>query len=115
MKREFKSSLGFALALAAFVCGAVVTAQAQKTPNDYVIYARAGRINIVSGGVTLQRAGESRSSHLAANTELSAGDVVRTDDTGRTELLLNPGSYLRAGENSEFEMVDTALENVHVK
>src|SRR2546423_1395111 len=115
MKREFKSYLIGVLVLAALVCGTVVTAQAQKTPNDFVIYARAGRINIVSGGVTLQRAGERTLSHLTANTELSAGDVVRTDDSGRTELLLNPGSYLRAGENSEFEIVDTALENVHIK
>src|SRR3981081_1541897 len=34
---------------------------------------------------------------------------------GRVEMLLNPGSYLRVGENSEFELTNSSLENLEVR
>ena len=43
------------------------------------------------------------------------GDVVSTGVWARAEILLNPGSYLRLGENSEFELVDSSLDNLRVK
>src|SRR6185436_14182813 len=41
-------------------------------------------------------------------------DVVKTGNDGRVEMLLNPGSYLRLGENSEFELADNSLDNLEV-
>jgi hypothetical protein len=40
---------------------------------------------------------------------------VRTGLDGRIEMLLNPGSYLRIGENSEIELTDNSLENLEIR
>ncbi|MEJ7710309.1 MAG: FecR domain-containing protein [Pyrinomonadaceae bacterium] len=40
---------------------------------------------------------------------------MRTEDTGRFEVLLNPGSYLRLAENSEMELIDTQLDSLRIK
>jgi hypothetical protein len=47
--------------------------------------------------------------------DLEAGDRVRTAYDGRVEILLNPGSYLRVGGNSEVELSNNALDNVEVR
>src|SRR5215210_4665673 len=52
---------------------------------------------------------------LRSNDDLDSADVVRTGATGRVELLLNPGSYLRAAENSEFELTNASLDALQVK
>jgi hypothetical protein len=52
---------------------------------------------------------------LDNTVELKDGDVVRTGATGLAEVLLNPGSYLRLGTDSEFEMTDTSLDSLVVR
>jgi hypothetical protein len=47
--------------------------------------------------------------------DLRSGDRVRTDFDGRVEILLNPGSYLRVGGNSEVEMSNNSLENLELR
>jgi hypothetical protein len=47
--------------------------------------------------------------------DLNSGDRVRTADDGRVEILLNPGSYLRLGGNSEVELLDNSLANLEVR
>ena len=47
--------------------------------------------------------------------DLNAGDRVRTDYDGRVEILLNPGSYLRVGGDSEVELSDNTLANLEVR
>ena len=47
--------------------------------------------------------------------DLNSGDRVRTDSDGRVEILLNPGSYLRLGGNSEVELLDNSLANLEVR
>ena len=47
--------------------------------------------------------------------DLNAGDRVRTAYDGRVEILLNPGSYLRVGGNSEVELSNNTLENLEVR
>src|SRR5690348_5069943 len=47
--------------------------------------------------------------------DLNSGDRVRTDSDGRVEILLNLGSYLRLGGNSEVELLDNSLSNLEVK
>jgi hypothetical protein len=51
---------------------------------------------------------------LTSSEDLETGDVVSTGLDGRVEMLLNPGSYLRMGENSEMELVDNSLENLDI-
>jgi hypothetical protein len=40
---------------------------------------------------------------------------VKTGSDGRVEMLLNPGSFLRLGENSEFELADSSLDNLEIR
>ena len=51
---------------------------------------------------------------LTTNDDLKSGDVVKTGDNGRAEVLLNPGSYLRLGRNAEFELIDASLDDLQV-
>jgi CBS domain-containing protein len=98
--------------------GIVVTcasfAQAQNR-EEHFVSARAGGVNVVSGEVTFRRAGRDAWQQLATTDELKSGDLVRTGADGRAEILLNPGSYLRLGENSEFELTDAALDTLRLK
>ncbi len=52
---------------------------------------------------------------LSVTDNLKSGDIVKTSNDGRLEVLLNPGSYLRVAENSEFELADDSLESLEVK
>lgn len=80
----------------------------------YVISAKAGGVNYVEGKVAVnRRAG--KSGHLRKGDNLEIGDRVATAADGKAEILLNPGSYLRLGSNSEFEFKTTDLENLELK
>jgi hypothetical protein len=96
------------------VFGVCVTAQAQNR-EKYIISATAGGINFASGNVTVQRRGSSRQHALTAKDDLKTGDSVTTGAGGRVEVLLNPGSYMRVDENSEFVLADGSLDNLRVK
>lgn len=101
-----------AAVLAAF-CG-LVAMQAQ-TREPRVISAQAGGVNFISGNVEMRREGESEWRRLAATDDLKSGDTVKTGADGLVEVLLNPGSYLRLGSNSEFELTDASLDDLLVK
>lgn len=90
------------------------SAQAQNRER-FVISAHAGGVNAVTGPAALRTHGNGDWQPLTIKEDLETGDVVRTGLDGRVEMLLNPGSYLRIGENSEFELTDTSLENLEVR
>ena len=90
------------------------TSHAQNR-EKFVISAQAGGINAVTGRATMLGHGNSEWQLLTIKEDLEAGDVVRTGFDGRVEMLLNPGSYMRVGENSEFELADNSLENLEVR
>ena len=85
-----------------------VLAQDRKPiPRDemdkYVISAKAGVVNLVEGDVRVMRARPfAIPETLISGDELQQGDTVKTGTAGRAEILLNPGCYLRLGEQSEF-------------
>jgi hypothetical protein len=101
----------FAIALVVSLCA---TSGAQ-TREKFMISARAGGVNAVTGRATMRPRGNSEWEQLTIKEDLETGDVVRTGSDGRVEMLLNPGSYMRIGENSEFELVDSSLENLEVR
>jgi len=101
------------LALAVMVLVLPLVAQGQNR-EKFVISARAGGVNAVTGRASL-RHGSTEWQQLTIKEDLEAGDVVKTGVDGRVEMLLNPGSYLRVGENSEFELADNSLENLEVR
>jgi FecR-like protein len=100
--------------LVAFVLSISLTSPAQ-TRDRFVISARAGGVNVVTGRASMHPRGNSEWQQLTIKEDLETGDVVRTGLDGRVEMLLNPGSYLRVGENSEFELADNSLENLEVR
>jgi hypothetical protein len=105
-----------ALAAVMFVvaCAGMRAVQAQER-DKYVVSAEAGVVNQVFGNVTLQRKGEKRQRALTPKDNLESGDVVTTGAGGMVEVLLNPGSYVRVGEHSEFEMTDNSLDSLRLK
>ncbi len=119
MKKDSPRFLGarFAVALVfALFCSVAVTAQVQtQDTNAYLVSAKAGRINALSGKASVQRSGSAKRNQLSLKSELDSGDTLRTEAGARAELLLNPGSYLRIGENSEVEFTDTSLDNLQIK
>lgn len=96
------------------VCAGFVTAEAQARER-FVISAKAGGINAVTGRTGVQSQGSSEWELLTIKDNLEAGDVVKTGIDGRVEMLLNPGSYMRVAENSEFELTNNSLENLEVR
>ena len=81
----------------------------------FVIAARAGGVNAVTGRASMLPHGNSEWRQLTIKEDLEAGDVVKTGVDGRVEMLLNPGSYMRIGENSEVELSDNSPENLEVR
>lgn len=83
--------------------------------DKFVISAKAGGINAVTGQASMHTKGESNWQQLMVTDDLEAGDRVRTASDGRVEILLNPGSYLRLGGDSEVELANNSLANLEVR
>lgn len=81
----------------------------------FVISAKAGGINAITGQADVHAKGGSDWQQLAITDDLEAGDRVRTANDGRVEILLNPGSYLRVGGDSEVELSNNTLDNLEVR
>ncbi len=113
MKHSF-TSVTLAIATFALILSACLVLNAQNR-EKFVISARAGGINAVTGRAEIKAFRGGDWSLLNVTDDLKAGDVVKTASDGRVEMLLNPGSYLRIGENSEFELTDNSLENLEVR
>jgi ferric-dicitrate binding protein FerR (iron transport regulator) len=111
MKKALVSSI--TLLVASFIVAIPFSAAAQNR-EKFVISAHAGGINAVTGRATLQAHGNGDWQQLTSKEDLETGDVVRTGLDGRVEMLLNPGSYLRIGENSEIELTNNSLDNLNV-
>src|SRR5712664_4112631 len=73
-----------------------------------VISAHSGLIHYVEGRVLLD--GKPVEVKLTAFPELKEKMELRTED-GRAEVLLNPGVFLRLGENSAVRMVTNKLSD----
>ncbi len=95
-----------------------VLAAPQSDPQNrekFVISARAGGVNAVAGRASVRGRGNTEWEQLTIKEDLETGDVVKTGTDGRLEILLNPGSFLRIGENSEFELSDSSLDNLELR
>ena len=82
--------------------------------SQYLISAKAGGVNLVQGDVQVRR-NNSTSGPLVKGDTVNVGDRVITGPRSRAEILLNPGSYVRLNENSEFEFVTTDLDDLKLK
>ncbi len=80
----------------------------------YIISAKAGGVNYVEGRVSIQRA-NGESGYLVKGDVLEVGDKVTTSANARAEVLLNPGSFVRLDQNSEFEFLTTSLNDLKLQ
>jgi hypothetical protein len=103
----------FTLSVAVILCCSIVNFAQNR--EKFVISAKAGGINAISGQADVYPKGESEWQQLSITDDLDSGDRVRTANDGRVEILLNPGSYLRVGGDSEVELLNNALENLEVR
>ena len=113
--REIKRTLLLSLIALAFVCAGALGAARADTRDLRVISARAGGVNLVAGDVKVRRVASADWLALSAAEELKSGDTVRTGANGRVEVLLNPGSYFRAGGNTEFTLASADLNELRVE
>jgi hypothetical protein len=118
MKKNLISGLTFVLSIvlsSGFVFAQNNNNKAVPPTSDlYVISAKAGGVNYIEGKVAV--AGKNkRSGYLLKGDTVEIGDKVSTGTDGKAEILLNPGSYVRLAENSNFEFLTTSLDNLQLK
>lgn len=113
MRKAFSLPALFTLSVAFILCcSSVILAQNRE---KFVISAKAGGINAITGQADVHAKGETEWQQLSITDDLDAGDRVRTANDGRVEILLNPGSYLRVGGDSEVELSNNTLDNLEVR
>jgi len=112
--RRISNLLTLSVISALLLLCSALTSVAQNR-EKFVISAKAGGINAVTGQAAMHAKGESDWQQLMITDDLQAGDRVRTASDGRVEILLNPGSYLRVGGNSEVELANNSLANLELR
>jgi hypothetical protein len=115
MKRKIFSFLAIGL-IGLFMSSAAIAQNernASAVSDLYVISAKAGGVNYTQGKVAVSK--NTRSGYLLKGDRLEIGEKVSTGTDGRAEILLNPGSFVRLGENTEFEFVSTSLDDLKLK
>jgi hypothetical protein len=113
MKKILKHSLRVLIALS-FISACAAAQTTRSSRDARIISARAGGVNFVEGEVNVRLAGQKDWQRLGVKDDLRSGDTVRTGPDGRVEVLLNPGSYFRAGEGTEFTLTDDSLDKLQL-
>ena len=68
---------------------------------QFLVSTKAGLVNYVQGPATVKAA-----------TSVPSGEIIQTGAGGAVEILLNPGSYLRMGENSRVVLDQVELYDI---
>jgi len=71
---------------------------------QYIVSAKAGLINYVDGQANVQ-----------LHQQIDVGMPIETGPRGHAEVLLNPGSFLRIGEQSRVVLDSVDLSNISVR
>jgi hypothetical protein len=100
--------------LVALLCAILPSLAAAQNRERFGISAKAGGVNAVVGRVRVTR-GDEQLQVLTSTDNLVAGETVTTASSSNAEILLNPGSYFRLGENSEFEFEDISLDHLRLR
>jgi hypothetical protein len=98
-----------------------VVVQSQKQPEAQWVEAevtgfltKGGTVNAIEGDVTVGGNGADFQV-LRAKQQLVNGQEVKASGTGRAEILLNPGYYLRLSRNTQATFLDLSRENLKLK
>jgi hypothetical protein len=113
MEKILRHTLRVLIALS-FVSACAAAQTTRSSRDARIISARAGGVNFVEGEVNVRLAGQKDWQRLGVKDDLRSGDTVRTGPDGRVEVLLNPGSYFRAGEGTEFTLSDDSLDKLQL-
>src|SRR5215216_1397903 len=113
MRKASSLLASFTLSVAFILCCSVFNFAQNR--EKFVISAKAGGINAITGQADVHPKGESEWQQLSITDDLDSGDRVRTANDGRVEILLNPGSYLRVGGDSEVELSNNTLDNLELR
>jgi hypothetical protein len=81
-------------------------------PQANTISARPGAVNYIEGNVTLD--GQPVFAKALKMTFLNPNDTLSVD-TGKAEILLTPGVFLRLGDNSQIRMISPSLVDTQVE
>jgi len=103
MKRSVVAGLLTVMVVSGFACG-----QTEPPPGP----PRVGSINYIEGQAVLNNQALSPTS--AGSVALEGGQLLTTH-TGRAEVLLTPGIFLRIAENSSVKMISPDLANTSVQ
>ena len=117
-----KKNLFYLFLISALTFSLAAVSLAQNTARDvsaggskYVISAEAGGVNYVQGDVRVLTNNSSRLGSLLKGDNLKIGEEIMTGKDGKVEILLNPGSFVRLGANSDFEFESTSLDNLKLQ
>src|SRR5437899_8338366 len=102
------TAIASAILLTAFLPG-IGRAQNQ---NQNSRPAQPGSINYVEGQASID--GQELSSNSVGSTQLEAGQRLETE-SGKVEVLLTPGVFLRLNDNSSAKMIAAGLADTEVE
>ena len=88
MRRASRLPLLSLLSFTLILCSALVSVAQNR--EKFVISAKAGGINAITGLADVHGRGESDWQRLSITDDLNSGDRLRTASDGRVEILLNP-------------------------
>ncbi|MEQ1923981.1 MAG: FecR domain-containing protein, partial [Pyrinomonadaceae bacterium] len=113
MNRSIVRATQVILIVCVVVAGVFAQQRGVPAADKYKISASAGMINY-SEGLTSVTHPDGTAGTLIIGDSLKAGDRVVTSEGGMAEVLLNPGSYLRLGGESEFSFRSTSLDDLRL-
>src|SRR5438270_4562753 len=94
------------------VLSGLLLAALYAMPQGYTISAKPGAVNYIEGKAF--RNGKPLSDKGLKSTFLDAKDSLSTT-SGKAEVLLTPGVFLRVGENSQISLISPSLTNTQVE
>src|SRR5579864_3512341 len=95
---------------AGFLLAAILTMPAWADTNTRT--AVPGTLNYVEGEASI--GDQALDSKSIGETQLQPGDLLNTEK-GKAEILLTPGVFLRAGDESSVKMISAGLTNTEVE
>lgn len=109
--------LGIRIAAVILVFSSVVAAQSSRQASDSVILkdflVGGNRPNLIEGDVEHVRGSDATALRLDHSFE--NGDTIRVGASGRAEILLVPGCYLRLDHNTRIGLLDLSPDNLKLK
>ena len=112
-----KSVLLIKIANLVLVLPFVVIGQSSQQAGDSIVLkeflVQGNRPNFLEGDVAYVRGSDTTA--LTLNHTFQNGDLIRAGGSGRAEILLVPGCYLRLDHNTRIGLLDLSLDNLKLK